>query len=150
MNVEQVPVEGVVYIPVPATRLLDVYAALSRLGVPVHGESGRPAEPQSAKTYNWDAQAIYRLNREVRHPAVRTMLDLCAGKPDQWVSILEVMEQSGLKKPKVRAALAGFTMLLKSRFGTKVWPLSWEWIDGHAHYRMDRETSGYWQAANPA
>jgi hypothetical protein len=150
MSVEQTPIEGVVYIPVPASRLLDVYAALSQLGVPVHATSVRPAEPQTARDFNWDAQAIYRLNREVRHPAVRAMLDLCAAKPEQWVSVLEVMKASGLKKPNVRGGLAGFTLLLKSRFGTKTWPTGWQWIDGHANYRMDRETAGFWLAANKA
>jgi hypothetical protein len=135
------PGAGVAYIPVPVDRLPDAYRVLA----PVLGGSLPETEPDGG----WTPEQLAELRQVVAsRMAVRTMLDLCADRPDQWVSILEVERAAKLTKPKVRAGLAGLTMLLKARFGAKSWPVDWQWMNGSAHYRMRPNIATGWKAGS--
>jgi hypothetical protein len=119
--------------------MLDAYKLLAGLGT--------ADQPGTGERSVWNAESIALLHQQVRNVAVRTMLDLCAKRAGQWVSIREVEKAANLTQPKVRGALAGFTMMLKARFGGAHWPIEVQWTSGTAEYRMSPEIARLWIAA---
>jgi hypothetical protein len=80
----------------------------------------------------------------------RTALDLCADKPDGWVSWTDLVEASGVSKPVARAYLAGLTVATKRRCKRRNWPLGVQWnVDGsqQAFYSMSAATAERWRKA---
>jgi hypothetical protein len=98
---------------------------------------------------DWTEQDLLLLGR-VANPTTRTVLDLCADRPDGYVSLTEVVEAAGVTRSAARGQLAGLTMVIKRRFGRRNWPFTFRWaIDGdqQAFYTMTAETAARWRNA---
>lgn len=133
---------SIVYVPVPESQLKAVYRLLAE-------ETPAVASPTGSDPF-WTEEKIARLRRQVTNPVIRTALDLCASKPDTMVSIREIETASGRETPTVRAALAGLTMFLKSRFGAEDWH-DWPFVASNptgseAMYRMTPVVAAWWSA----
>jgi hypothetical protein len=139
--------EEILYVPVPRSRLDAVLRAAATPAAVVEPPTEQPEPTQPAATIDevWTREQLERLRRELRNPVVRTVLDLCAAQPDQEVSIRVVEEEAGVQMPKVRASMAGLTMFLEHRFGTRVWPLDWSWRNGAASYLMPAQLAAWWK-----
>jgi len=97
----------------------------------------------------WTAADLVALGR-VANVTTRTILDLCAEKPDKHISLTEIVEAAGVTRPQARGQLAGLTMVTKRRFGRRNWPITMEWaVDGsqQGFYTMSAATAGLWHEA---
>lgn len=97
----------------------------------------------------WTSADLVALGR-VANATTRTALDLCAEKPDEYVSLTEVVDAAGVTRPEARGQLAGLTMVTKRRFGRRNWPFTVGWgIDGTqtAFYTMSAITAELWRVA---
>lgn len=98
----------------------------------------------------WTTLDLIGLGR-VANLTTRTALDLCAEKPDVFVSLTDIVEAAGISRPTARAQLAGLTMVMKRRFGRRNWPFKVHFdVDGtsQAFYRMTSEAAGRWRDAS--
>lgn len=89
------------------------------------------------------------LASSVSNPGVRGALDLCAGRPGEWVSYADICAHTGRTRPQFRADLAGLTRLVKKRLGKISWPFEVQWNPGKDdyYYSMDDEQAAWWTAA---
>ena len=97
----------------------------------------------------WSVADLVELGR-IANVTTRTVLELCADRPEQTVSLTQVIEAAQVTRPAARGQLAGLTMVMKSRFGRRNWPFSVVWnADGsqQAFYRMNAPTAVNWLAA---
>ena len=97
----------------------------------------------------WTSADLVGLGR-IANTGTRTTLDLCAERPDEYVSLTEIIEAAGITRPVARAHLAGLTMVTKRRFGRRNWPFTIGWaVDGTqtASYIMSTTTAELWRAA---
>ncbi len=98
---------------------------------------------------DWSSADLLALGR-IANTGTRTTLDLCSERPDEYVSLTEIVEAAGITRPVARAHLAGLTMVTKRRFGRRNWPFTVGWaIDGTqtASYIMSTQTAELWRAA---
>jgi hypothetical protein len=79
--------------------MLDAYKLLAGLGT--------ADQPGTGERSVWNAESIALLHQQVRNVAVRTMLDLCAKRAGQWVSIREVEKAANLTSRKCAARWQG-------------------------------------------
>jgi len=131
------------YVPVPIDRLSEVFRLLGQPAVEVVGSS---STADTIAFRPWTQERISRLGAEVTNPNVRALLDLCAARPNEFVTIREIEAKTGAAQPTVRAALAGFTMFVKSRFRAKNWPLEWDFSTGMTRYKMTTEIASWWKS----
>ncbi len=129
------------YVPVPLDRLSEVFRVLGQPRAEVV-ESQPPTDAIAFRP--WTQDRVIRLRRELTNPNIRALFDLCAARPNKFVTIREIEAKTGAAQPTVRAALAGLTMFLKSRFKAKNWPLDWDFSTGMSRYKMTAEIAAWW------
>ena len=98
----------------------------------------------------WTTADLVALGR-VANPTTRTALDLCAEKPDGFVSLTEIVNAAAITRPAARGQLAGLTMVMKRHFGRRNWPFQVAWAaDGsqQASYTMTSSTAARWSEAS--
>jgi hypothetical protein len=103
----------------------------------------------SLPSVDWTTADLVALGR-IANPTTRTTLDLCAERPDENVSLTEIVESAGISRPAGRGQLAGLTMVVKSRFGRRNWPFVARWAaDGtpQSFYAMSAVTAARWREA---
>ncbi len=98
-----------------------------------------------------------QLRRELRAPGALVMLDLAAGRPNQFVAFQEVVAASGRDSKQARADLGALTKAIKRSFGVSredaQWPVEVQWAAGgeaQAYYRMTDAVANAWNASGPA
>jgi len=74
----------------------------------------------------------------------RELLNRGSAQPEQPVHFGEVCDDLGLPHRKGGSLMAGFTKLLKSRFGRADKPFRSKWVRGKALYTVDTETARAW------
>lgn len=97
----------------------------------------------------WATTDLVSLGR-VANPTTRTALDLCAEKPDSFVSLTEIVDAAGVTRAAAKGQLAGLTMTVKARFGRRNWPFAARWAaDGtaQAFYTISAATAERWRDA---
>lgn len=104
--------EAFVLVPVPPSRVLDVYALLA--------EDGKEA----VSTGSWSRRALEELFSRVRSGVTLALIDLLSGRPDTWVSTSEVVQSMDVSETELRAALSGFTRTIKAHLGRSDWPFA--------------------------
>jgi hypothetical protein len=132
------------YVPVPLDRLSEVFRVLGQPSAEVVVNSQPPADAIVFRP--WSQDRVIRLRREMTNPNIRALFDLCAARPNKFVTIREIEAKTGAAQPTVRAALAGLTMFLKSRFKTRNWPLEWDFSTGMSRYRMSTDIATWWMS----
>lgn len=98
---------------------------------------------------DWSEVELIVLGRAA-NIVTRTTLDLCADRPDQYVSYSEILETAGVTSPVARSQFAHLTMLIKRRFGRRNRPFTPKWnVDGtqQAFYTMPASTADLWRRA---
>lgn len=110
-----------------------------------------PAEIPSDKLpwVDWSEADLVALGRAA-NITTKTTLDLCADRPDQFVSYAEIMETAGVTSPMARSQFAHLTMLVKRRFGRRNRPFATDWnVDGtqQAFYKVSTEIATLWHRA---
>ena len=145
----------IVYVPIPESLLMAFYGwvgqqeVVSAPGGNGHGarQVATQSEPESEGF--WTREKIERFRREYQNRVVRTLLDLCAERPEQDITGGQVEKAAGVEMPKLRAGLAGMTMFLKARFGAgdfQDWPITWaKGPDGFIVYRMSPRIASWWK-----
>jgi len=140
---------SIVMVPVPVDHLPHVYGLLGRLaGSPEEpAVSGPPTEEGSARA--WSVAEISRLRQALApNSVVRAILDLGSAQPEQPVWFGDACDRVGLTHPQGTSGLAGFSKLLRSRFGRDGnkadWPFRPEWTNGRALYTVDTMVAQAW------
>jgi hypothetical protein len=145
--------DDIVLIPVPRRYQQVVHRALAdameasltspQAPTPEAPRDDKPAYPEIP----WSEEDINRLKGQSLNATSRSMLDLSAEGAGEWISIRDVERRAGRTHPEARAELAGFTQLIKRRFGRKNWPVQVEWGAGgeeHVYYRLSPELTSAW------
>jgi len=110
-----------------------------------------PAEIPSDKLpwADWTEADLVALGRAA-NITPKTTLDLCADRPDQFVSYTEIIETAGVTSPMARSQFAHLTMLVKRRFERRNRPFVMEFnVDGtqQAFYKVPLELAELWHKA---
>jgi len=106
------------YLPVVIHALADAMRASPNipLGQNSHGE--------------WTKDEITRLKHEIRNQTVLLLLDLTSERAGEWVDLSEICKKAGRTQRQAQGDLAGFTQLVKRRFGKNGqnnWPVEVKW-----------------------
>ena len=122
---------------------------------------GREAE-QDRRTYqdlDWTREEIERLASLITSPFNLRLLDICAERPGEWVSLSDVREAGSAEEqarwPQARfgaGALGGLTQRVRREFGRGNWPMEYEYVTGgdSRRYRFSRDVALWWSAARQA
>jgi hypothetical protein len=98
---------------------------------------------------DWTEADLVALGRAA-NIVTKTTLDLCADRPDQFVSYAEIIETAGVTSPVARSQFAHLTMLVKRRFGRRNRPYVGDWnVDGtqQAFYKLPPDIAKLWHKA---
>ena len=108
-----------------------------------------PADVVELPIVPWTTVDLRQLDTVLTNPGVRMILDLSSQRPGEAVTYSEAVETSKGRGPQLAADLAGFTHLVKRRFGRSNWPFTHEWSAelSEATYTMDLNESEAWLAA---
>lgn len=132
------PPPALVMVPVPAARVLEVYALLA---VPRESIEAGSAEPLTT----WSASALSRLMDVTRSPVTRRIIHHLAQHPDDWIPINSLAIAIEANPQDIRAALSGFTRTMKAHLGRSTWPfaVAAKRVEGTLQtvYRMPSETA---------
>lgn len=128
--------------PVPTA---EEFTVVPRARVPADAGEEYPAEPLSADDFATLASSM-------TNPVVRGMLDLCAGRPGEWVSYTEVCEYTGQSRPQLHASLSGLTRLMKKQCGKNSWPFEARRMADRDGWfaRMKEEQAEWWTTETAA
>jgi hypothetical protein len=125
-------------VPVPAARVLEVYALLA-----VPHTSTEPGSVDPLTT--WSAPDLSRLMDLTRSPVTRRMIRHLAQHPDDWIPLNSVAIAIEANPRDIRAALSGFTRTMKAHLGRSIWPfaVAAKRVDGTLQtvYRMPAATA---------
>jgi hypothetical protein len=95
----------------------------------------------------WLREEVHQLRRLIAHNATATaMLDLTSAMPNQRVPFPRIMERSKTTLYVARAALGGFTQVVRRQFGPdKKWPCEWAQDgDGKSVYWIHPTMAEWW------
>jgi hypothetical protein len=145
----------VVLVPVPRKYLGAVYAALGTVMAsddvePAPASEAVPADEVLVDQRNgsWTEAMVRRLHANlVVYPAAKALLDLCALRAPDEVTLAQVAEECDIKATQVRAELGAMTKMVKRMFGRKTWPVSVRWSGGVANYSMKPKVAEWWATA---
>jgi hypothetical protein len=128
--------DELVMVPVPRSRLLDVYALLARSAPdePANARGGIAAifkrEQQGAFTVDaviaWPRDLLERAYRE-SPSSIKKVLGHLAHHPGERVPITDLAKVVGYKRPQLAGALGAFGRRVKNRYGQKTWPFTGQW-----------------------
>jgi hypothetical protein len=100
----------------------------------------------------WTREDVEKLRRSNGlNDMVRAILDLASETDGDWVTYGDAKARSGLTDGSGRAALAGLTRHVKSRFGRTNWPFRASWqrddelSDGQMHYLVPANVLQWWR-----
>lgn len=99
----------------------------------------------------WTADEIAELRAVLTNPTLAALFSACANGPNEWVTLLDAIEQSGESPAQARGAMGGLTTLIRGRFKRGNWPIEAEWaVGGEAqqYYRMSTEIARWWRASD--
>jgi hypothetical protein len=151
--------EDLVMVPVPRRVLGAVYATiaagLNAEKASPDAEKGSPAPPPSGSTAGeevmvtgqgpWTAEMVARLERDLRHPALRNMMTLVADRAPKWVTFEEAIQASGGTRYQLRAQLGTLTKAGQKLFGRPTWPMEWRAGEGElVEYSMEGQVAEWW------
>jgi len=135
-----------VTIPVPADRVEDVYAVLARPKTPVAPTEVKAEDPQGgpqAQSGGLDEALIVRAYRE-SPDGMRAVFDYLADHPDKDVGMGELAKGTNRDNKKLSGVLGAYGRRKQNRYGKKdAWPYAawWDYLHGHAVYRMPAEVA---------
>ena len=141
--------EQIVYVPVPESRLLAVYAVLAQPGM----KDGVPEREESEPTDGYvpdelTQEEIARLKREYNNQAVHVILDTLADHAGEWVSKQEFVRATGRSDYGIAADLGGLTKFARKVFRKNKWPMEVKGdANGLAIYRMSPQVALWWKEA---
>jgi hypothetical protein len=98
------------------------------------------------------ASEFQELASVLTNEGMRGALDLCASRPGEWVTYLEIGEYTGRTRAESRADLGALTRLVRKRFGKNSWPFEAPWLPDKNDYgfRMNAEQAAWWKHATAA
>jgi hypothetical protein len=110
--------------------------------VPIVGPDRRGSTPSTPPVVPWTADELPDLDISITRTA-RTLLDLCAQRPGEWVLLTELVKAVVDRTPdEINADLAKLTKVIRKEFGRNNWPIE---IKGPpSAYRMDHDTAKTW------
>jgi hypothetical protein len=146
----------VVLVPVPRKYLGAVYAALGAAMTsddeePVSASGSAPADEVlvDQRSGKWTEEMAHRLHANlVVYPAAKALLDLCAQRAPEEVTLEQVAEECDTRDTQIRAELGAMTKMVKRMFGRKTWPVSVRWSGGVANYSMKPKVAEWWASAD--
>jgi hypothetical protein len=125
-----------VMVAVPTHRVLEVYALLGSSQPGTGTAEGPPA---------WSDAELRRLLRVLKSELTPRLLAHLAARPDDWVSIDQLVAALGTTAVRVRGSFSGLTRTIKANFGRPDWPLDVrskrEGHGIHTEYRVDSATA---------
>jgi hypothetical protein len=131
-------------VPVPKRYVLDVYEFLAARKR--ESTTGSDAAGRDNRTQWWAADdRIARLKSAIQNKTVRTLLDLTASHPTEWVSFEQVYREVGRSSDQARADLRGLSLLIKQLFPNNAggwWPVDFK--GSPIHYQMSAEIARLW------
>jgi hypothetical protein len=139
----------IVQVPVPRQYLDTVYRALADAMADTSSAapsgSVLPTQHGRSSVVPWNRDEIKQLRQAIRTKTPRSILDLTTAQPGKRVSLRDVENHAGRTYPQARADLAGFTQLVRRKFGRDNWPFSVEWLPGgFATYYCDSAEIAQW------
>ena len=99
----------------------------------------------------WTADEIANLRDVVSNPTLTALFGACASQANEWVTLVDVIGESGESVAQARGAMGGLTTLIRGRFKRGNWPIESEWAVGgesQQYYRMSDEIARWWRGAN--
>ena len=98
----------------------------------------------------WTEADFALLYERVANPTLRAMFELCAERPDVFVSMSDIRDRSQQPAAQARGAFGGLTVTVRSAFSRGNWPIDNQWSlngDGQQSYRLSAERAGWWRSA---
>jgi hypothetical protein len=141
--------DEIITFPVPKRYLPVVIRALAN----AMEETSPP--PVTGGPKGWTEEEIVQLKATLRNQTVRLLLHLTAAQPGEWIGFPLLCEKAGRTQRQVMGDLAGFTQLVKRRFGKigggqDIWPFEVEWgspPEKPTRYRLPPSIAQWWQTA---
>lgn len=109
-------------------------------------------KPSAFPILPWTADELTRLLDESDNVTVAAMVDLCAERAGECVSLSDLEDRAGRTLAQARADLAQLTGIAKRVFGRQNWPVEVVWGgagDGRASYRMNPTLANEWRETLP-
>ena len=139
--------DEIIMVPVPKSRLADVYAALAKPakeGADVPAEEKIEVPGQGSLT----ALMVGKLASELKIPAVRTLLTRLAEQAPESLTFKEAVRVTGIESNALRAQLGSLSKISKRLFSHTIWPMHVGYVDGgEAVYSMDPKIAAWWLEA---
>lgn len=131
MNQDYSPDDEIVNFPVPKRYLSVVIRALAdamrEKDISLPSSSTHPGQTGQGE---WTKDEIIRLKHEIRNQTVLLLLNLTCERAGEWVDLSEICKKAGRTQRQAQGDLAGFTQLVKRRFGKNGqnnWPVEVKW-----------------------
>jgi hypothetical protein len=121
----------------------------SAMGVVLQQPRGeRAGSKESDGSTAWSRED-FRTLAEDANGFTRTVLDLCARAPGQWVTRRQAAEAAGVGGASANAQLGGLTKLMKGMFepdNEHEWPFESEWLEEEEQlrFRLNEEVAHLW------
>lgn len=156
--------DPIVYVPVPASRLGEVYEVLGSpagLVAAEELEAVGEGEVEPAPQVAWTVEELRRFAGTPNTTAnvVGKVLDVLAAGPGVPVSTTELEARTGVKRANIKGSLAAFTRHLKKHYPGHGWPMLFEWgpdmardhpgqtFSAEGYYSVDEATAELWKQA---
>lgn len=142
--------DEIIMVPVPKSRLQDVYAALAKPakeGAGVLAEEKVEVPGQGSLTVSM----VGKLESELGIPAVRDLLTRLAEQAPEPLTFKEAVQAAGIESNMLRAQLGSLSKVTKRLFNYTIWPMHVGYVDsGEAVYSMDPKIAEWWLEASRA
>ena len=139
--------DEIIMVPVPKSRLADVYAALAK---PAKGGASVPAEDKVEVPGQGSLTALMvgKLESELDIPAIRALLTHLAEQAPESLTFKEAVQTVGIESNVLRAQLGSLSKVTKRLFSNPIWPMHVRYVDGGgAVYSMDPKIAEWWLEA---
>lgn len=111
-------------------------------------------QPERGVTVNgewWTESNLHRLRDRLPYDGVRTLFDLCAKRPGEWIDKSDADAAAGVTPKQLASELGALSKFTLREFGPghdgkPKWPIEWRKVANKFSYRMSAEVADLWGA----